>query len=198
MPAICRPSAPPVTPPVFPAGPAKPAARPQVGVADSEIPEAPFVEVAEEPAAGAPATFASRRGLEGAAAPLGPAPGFAAKARSGKPGETDRIPPRPVGLKTAGAAPAPAAQRAAGLSVTAPSLPGARGRKPAAKPAPQPAIPPRPAAATATPAGPSSIDSLGSFTGRQLPKRGKPKHLGLILTGLLLLVLAAIAAWASF
>ena len=39
---------------------------------------------------------------------------------------------------------------------------------------------------------------LTGLDGRPLPSRGRPRYLGLILTGLLLLALAAVAAWSSF
>ncbi|VDC33063.1 hypothetical protein XINFAN_03611 [Pseudogemmobacter humi] len=70
--------------------------------------------------------------------------------------------------------------------VTAPSIPGTR--KARAKPATAPA-----AAATAEAA--RSL-SAGPFGAR--PARGKPRYLGLILTAILLLCLALVAAWSSF
>lgn len=45
----------------------------------------------------------------------------------------------------------------------------------------------------------SSPDSIArGLSARALPQRGKPKYLGLILTGILLLLLALVAAWSSF
>ena len=89
------------------------------------------------------------------------------------------------------------ALRGLGALVTAPGIPGTKklrvasavaetrvNIKPDASNLMQTAKAPRPAGA-----------SLGSRTAAQ---RGKPKHLGLILTGLLLLFLALIAAWSSF
>lgn len=180
--------------PVTPPPPVKQRAQPSVSEAD--IPEAPYVEVGE--AAEQAAAFSSRRAAEASLAPAGPA--FGGKpVRGAKPGaapERSATPPRPAAAKPFGAGPAPAAQRASGLSVTAPGIPGSRNRKPA-KPAPQPAIPPLPASPAPAPSA-AKGNSMGTFGARQLPQRGKPRHLGLILTAILLLVLAAIAAWTSF
>lgn len=95
--------------------------------------------------------------------------------------------------------------RGLGALVTAPGIPGAR-KKVAAQPM-------APAAATAATAAaspaqaqsgatvappPEAAKSLGrGLGGRQAPTRGKPLYLGLILTGLLLLILAVIAAWST-
>ena len=51
-------------------------------------------------------------------------------------------------------------------------------------------------ASAATPA--KSAKGLGSFGDRSAPVRGKPRYLGLILTGILLLALAILAAWSSY
>ncbi|MBN2629805.1 MAG: hypothetical protein JXR75_04620 [Rhodobacteraceae bacterium] len=46
---------------------------------------------------------------------------------------------------------------------------------------------------------PSSTSAFGKGLGsRPVPQRGKPRYLGLILTGVLLLLLALVAAWSSF
>ncbi len=74
--------------------------------------------------------------------------------------------------------------------VTAPTIPGSRKRKSA----------PADAQNTAQPGSPESRKSLtkpgGTFASSK--QRGKPRYLGLILTGLLLVFLALIAAWSSF
>ncbi len=59
--------------------------------------------------------------------------------------------------------------------------------KPASEPTPDAATGPKPA-----------IKGLTGLDGRPLPSRGRPRYLGLILTGLLLLALALVAAWSSF
>jgi hypothetical protein len=72
--------------------------------------------------------------------------------------------------------------------VTAPSIPGSRKRK---------SLPPGAAAAVVAPDARKSLTKPGG-TFASSEKRGKPRYLGLILTGLLLLFLALIAAWSSF
>ena len=58
----------------------------------------------------------------------------------------------------------------------------------------------KPAAAQAAPTGAAKPGTKGltGLDGRPLPVRGKPRYMGLILTGLLLLALAVVAAWSSF
>lgn len=74
--------------------------------------------------------------------------------------------------------------------VTSPSIPGTRNNKPG--PA-RPAVTPG-----ATSAAEVSPDSLGlGLGGRKAPQRGKPRFLGLILTGILLLLLAIVAGLSS-
>ena len=74
--------------------------------------------------------------------------------------------------------------------VTAPTIPGSRKRKSV----------PADAQNTTQPGGPEARKSLtkpgGTFASSK--QRGKPRYLGLILTGLLLVFLALIAAWSSF
>ena len=99
--------------------------------------------------------------------------------------------------------------RGLGAFVTAPGIPGTRKKPvepvppretPAARSTPASAAP---AAATAAqPAAASSAapaqGGLGrKFGARPVATRGKPRHLGLILTGLLLLALAVVAAWST-
>ncbi|MDO8883265.1 hypothetical protein, partial [Pseudotabrizicola sp.] len=109
--------------------------------------------------------------------------------------------------------------------VTAPSIPGTRKKKPVANSvAAGPAITIKPASALgpgatlsapmdASPVtasvkaaaqslsrqAPISPDALAKgLSARTMPQRGKPRYLGLILTGILLLLLALVAAWSSF
>lgn len=99
----------------------------------------------------------------------------------------------PPAARPAAAAPAAAAAMAKGMAkglgglVTAPSIPGTR--KTRAKPATTPAT---------TPAASEAARSLGGGPFGARPARGKPRHLGLILTAILLLCLALVAAWSSF
>jgi hypothetical protein len=85
-----------------------------------------------------------------------------------------------------GAAAKSAGAKPLGAFVTAPSIPGSRKRKPL----------PVGAEAAGLPDGRKSLTKPGgTFASKE---RGKPRYLGLILTGLLLLFLALIAAWSSF
>ncbi|WP_430464397.1 hypothetical protein [Tabrizicola sp.] len=82
--------------------------------------------------------------------------------------------------------------RGLGAFVTAPGLPGLRKKPAEAAPAKT-----NPAAPSAEPVAPPP-QSLGNSLGaRPMPMRGKPRHLGLILTALLLLALAIVAAWST-
>ena len=83
--------------------------------------------------------------------------------------------------------------RALGSLVTSPSIPGAKAKKPAPARQTQQAINPSETATTTL-----NPDSLARGLGaRRAPQRGKPKYLGLIMTGVLLLMLAIFAAWSS-
>ncbi len=112
----------------------------------------------------------------------------------------DPVPPPPRLPGDPPAAPASTVQKAGkslgklGALVTAPGIAGSKGKRPSpAKPAPAKAV--NPAETTTTGINP---DALGQGLGaRRLPQRGKPRHLGLILTGILLLFLAVVAAWSS-
>ncbi|MFN4154547.1 MAG: hypothetical protein ACK4HF_07825 [Paracoccaceae bacterium] len=118
--------------------------------------------------------------------------------------------------------------RSLGSMVTAPSIPGTRKKKPAvngAAPAAAGLIKPAVAAATLAPASTlaapldaspvtASVKAASQSLARQntvspdaiakglsartMPQRGKPRYLGLILTGILLLILAIVAAWSSY
>lgn len=104
--------------------------------------------------------------------------------------------PRPE-LASARPGAAGKALRGLGALVTAPGIAGSKSPRPSTA-----ALDPRvsivtdaPKSQTSAKAVPKPNVPLGS---RAAPQRGKPKHLGLILTGLLLLFLALIAAWSSF
>ncbi len=94
------------------------------------------------------------------------------------------------------------ALRGLGALVTAPGIAGSKTRK---APVPQiagtsqsPILPAAKANPTAAPARvPPPRAGIG-LGGKQAPVRGKPRYLGLALTLLLLLCLAAVAAWSSF
>ncbi|WP_164612999.1 hypothetical protein [Pseudotabrizicola algicola] len=117
--------------------------------------------------------------------------------------------------------------RSLGTLVTAQSIPGTRKKKPgpAASPAAPVGVKPGVAASTLAPittlaapldsasakasvaAAAQSLtrqktpapDAIGrGLSARTMPRRGKPRYLGLILTGVLLLLLALVAAWSSF
>jgi hypothetical protein len=104
--------------------------------------------------------------------------------------------------KTAGAA---KALRGLGALVTAPGIAGSKARKVVPPPTvPDPRIAPVAgsaakvtAAITSKAEKPTQRPGIG-LGGRAAPVRGKPRHLGLILTGVLLLLLALVAAWSSF
>ncbi|WP_431298789.1 translation initiation factor 2 [Tabrizicola sp. BL-A-41-H6] len=159
---------------------------------DDELPPAPSTA--------AMVAFASRRAAANAAA--------AATAPNvfGKP--VEELPPlasaTPAvlapGAPLTGAKPLPAGPVRPGATkpqlgpITAPTLPGTR--KPKGKGAP----PPEPGGiAQNRPAVPGArtLTKPGGTFGTK-PQRGRPRFLGLILTGLLLLFLALVAAWSSF
>jgi hypothetical protein len=87
--------------------------------------------------------------------------------------------------------------RGLGAFVTAPGIPGTR-KKPAEVAVPRPAVAAPPAQQSATTVSNEAKTGLGrKFGVRPVAMRGKPRHLGLILTGVLLLVLAVVAAWST-
>jgi hypothetical protein len=177
--------------------------KPSVSVID-DVPDAPYVEVPDLGPDLPPATppFASRRAsdLPSGAPALGaaPAPGMAppksAKPAAAKTAAEPPIarprPPAAAAASVAAPAVAPRAPLASGKpgSVTAPGIAGTKARKPKTPP---------PAARPAAPAPASGAQTMGGFGARQLPQRGKPRYLGLILTAALLLFLALVAAWSS-
>ncbi len=87
------------------------------------------------------------------------------------------------------------ASKGFGAFVTAPSIPGAKGpRAPVAQKGPLNAPSANPSGVSPARPGTRPI-GLGA---RPVQARGKPRFLGLILTGILLVLLALVAAWASF
>ncbi len=102
-------------------------------------------------------------------------------------------------LPTAAASKGAAAKNAKGLKgfgvfVTAPGIAGAK--------KPRVNIPQKPADEQGANPGGLSPARAGTrpigLGARPVPQRGKPRYLGLILTGVLLVLLALVAAWASF
>jgi hypothetical protein len=171
---------------------------PATSVVSPQVPdvvdEAPFQDVSDQTAdpAGvdsdlppAPSTaalmaFASRRAAaDGGAKPLGAPPPRGGAA------------PMPGLLADRLAARAETSAAPAGAFVTDPSLPGGKKRKPLATAGTAAAMP-----LPDMPRKPLTKPG-GTFASAQ-PVRGKPRFLGLILTGILILFLALVAAWSSF
>ena len=103
--------------------------------------------------------------------------------------------PRPAAAPKLAAKDGKGALRGLGALVTAPGIAGSRKRKAAPVTAPVASATPA-AAAVAKPQTPAR-SPLGGLGGRPVPQRGKPRHLGLILTLILLLCLLLIAAWST-
>ncbi len=136
---------------------------------------------------------------------LGPAPGQ----RPSVPRPTMARPAAAPPVVTRSALPFPAKTNAAkpgaaaksgkgnGSALPAPGLAGAQRERnvvpmlPTAASAPPDVLPPKPAA-KAAPKGRTGLD------GRPMAQANKPRYLGLILTGILLLLLALVAAWSSY
>ena len=167
------------------------ATRRPAGAADEDLPP--------EPSPAALAAFASRRAPEVAPRPVTPpARGVLSDGPNSfrppveRPGSV-----RPAGARLAPDAGQPAASRPAprsdatvkglGAPVTSPTIPGAgKPRKVDIPPPAEGTPPPRPTKA-----------SSNSFGSRPAPVRGKPKYLGLILTGALLLLIILVGAWSK-
>ena len=151
------------------------------------------------PAAIAMAAFNSRARAEAPAAPRPAGPRLAAPLADRPATKPDRPaasrPAPKFSYETPGERPAPAAGKGLktlGAIVTATAIPGSRKvRAMGGAPAQQPAAPD----ATAAAAQARRPNGLGT---RPMPVRGKPRHLGLILTGLLLIMLALAAGLSSF
>jgi hypothetical protein len=173
-----------------------------LGIAATSLPDEDD-DLPPMPSAAALAAFGRRRGTEGSGAsdpggapslPAASRPDATALARAarGKPIEDLPPVPRPA---PAQAAPAAAATARAGLDplVKSPGIAGAR----KGKPKPTPAVPAAraPAIAAAAPSASEAARSLSRSPFASPPR--KPRHLGLILTAILLLCLALVAAWSS-
>lgn len=177
-------------------------------VADAGIADVPAADVVQDDLPPAPSqaaliAFASRRSQDTGARPL---TADAAKPAVGTPMPglvAERLAARAQALAEAGAARAPAPARGdmplrdAAAFVTAPTLAG---------PAPAPAKKRKggPAPTVMAAAGVNDLPARkpltkpgGTFATSDAA-RGKPRFLGLILTGILLLFLALVAAWSSF
>ena len=190
-----------------PAAPEAFVARPRFGnVIDpqvQDIDEAPFAEVAESDVADAPALPADD---------LPPAPStaalmaFASRRATANAGQTTQ-PPRPLpdttmpGLvadRMAGRAQGnarPEPRVTMGAAVTVPPT-GKRQRKPDVVARPTAPVIAATIAAADVPRKP--LTKPGGTFASAAPVRGKPRYLGLILTGILILFLALLAAWSSF
>ena len=176
-------------------------AFPSVEAAVSDTGGLPKDDLPPAPPAAIMAAFASRRASDlPHTKPAGPAMSMDSRESLERAGNKSAPPPlsRPiVGADTAalrtelrGTGDAPIVRPTLGKSntafVTAPTIPGLRKRKSVAP--------------DAQPGSPDTRKPLtkpgGTFASSK--QRGKPRYLGLILTGLLLVFLALIAAWSSF
>lgn len=150
-------------------------------------------------APGKPAPPAKGRKDMGLAAPKpGSRPALVATSDTAPPARSGLPPlgPRPT-LVGAPSDPAGKPLRGIGAMVTAPGLPGAKkARTPGA--APDAKVQIRPDPSKLPPPGRLSQRQSNGLGSRLAASGGKPKYLGLILTGLLLLVLVLVAAWSSF
>lgn len=209
--ADLRPAAPPAPPPVTAAE--APEAPMAVDVEEeAEPPRTPVTDPAIEddvppmPAWTPAMAFASRRAAEPAAtaptatAPARPAPAAAKAATVERPAGARALPAATPAGRVARPAAAPKAPRTPSPLVTAPQIPGTRRKTvaPVSDPATGASVALEAAEAAAPVARPrSAAKPGGTFAARPAPVRGKPRYLGLILTGLLLLFLALVAAWSS-
>ncbi|MCB6178650.1 hypothetical protein LHP98_10975 [Rhodobacter sp. Har01] len=170
----------------------------------------PETDLPPAPSAAAMMAFASRRAGETepdsaprVAPPLGAAtrPDAATLARAARGKPVEDLPPMPRPPQ-AGARPAIPGAKSTALRgptalVTAPSIPGTRRVK--AKPQPQFNVTGSGAALQTAASPADAARSLGRspFAGRPA-QRGRLRHLGLVLTVILLVCLALVAAWSSF
>ena len=130
-----------------------------------------------------------------------PAPRGGAKPVADKPASARPVPK--FSYETPGEKPpTPAAKALRGVTalVTAPSIPGGRKAKvsPPATAASNAVASAAAAAGGATSANGQSTRRPAGLGSRPMPVRGKPRHLGLILTGILLIMLALAAGLSSF
>ncbi|MDX5349887.1 MAG: translation initiation factor 2 [Paracoccaceae bacterium] len=183
-----------------------------VSLPADEVEEAPFADVPEEDAPPAPEAIAPKPSVTATelADDIPPAPPSAAlvafaSRRSAAAASATAAPPVAAPQRGADALPAgspapsapsapvrPAAAKGFQGLVTAPSIPGTRG-KPRLKPGTEI---PRP-----NPQGPTTVKSParpGGTFGTPAPSRGRPGIVFTVLVALLLLFLALIAAWSSY
>ncbi len=146
--------------------------------------------------AAAMVAFASRRSVGTGGPDAMPRSGEPAVRAFGKPVEDLPAIPRPT-LAAAKALPAGPSRsgpaKGFGGIVTAPTLPGTRKVK--GKGLPSSDVPRPPGLAAA---GAKTLVKPGGTFGARTPQRGRPRYLGMILTALLLVFLALVAAWSSF
>jgi hypothetical protein len=196
--------------PTLPPQPMPPPAPPLAQVVATSVPdiddEAPFAEVTDQDVAAAanadddippaPSTaalmaFASRRAAAGETGPLGPKPVGAPPPRRAEttiPGLlADRMAAR---AQSAGTGSSPNL----GAAVTAPIAAGGKKRKAIVGGAAAATV----AASVAADSPRKPLTKPGGTFASSAPARGKPRYLGLILTGILILFLALVAAWSSF
>ena len=198
-----------LTPPPLAARLAEPPvkSRPVDPVAAAPTPPKPPVDdIPPSPASAVISAFASRR-----AAPELPVakPPEARKTATAGAAAPQRPPvPRPTLAKPP--APLPSASRDSTLPFPTKSATAAARFAPGKSSRPMVSAPsalaakrnvvqlPKPAAAADDAAPTADAKTATGLDGRPVPPRGKPRYLGLILTGLLLLALALVAAWSSF
>jgi len=210
----------PPTPPVqakaqapAPAAEPKPAAAPAPSVLGQSVAEASAVAPAV--AEGMPATPPAQ---DKAAPPPARAPGPDGRAGADLPPAAKAAEVKPAAPPVSAATPAPAAPVAAPKPEVKPlskpvaptpprpgitERPAARASKPLAAMVTAASIPglrgsAKPATAGAKDAAKPAKPAADPLAMRAARPRGKPKYLGLVLTGILLLFLAMIAAWSSF
>ncbi len=153
-------------------------------------------EVPPAPSSAAMVAFASRRAAAGVVADSPPRAADTPARAFGKPvEELPAISRPPLGAarpQPAGPARSSPAKGFSGL-VTAPSIPGTRKVK--SKGLPSSDVPRPPGIAAP---GTKTLTKPGGTFGNRAPQRGRPRFLGMILTALLLVFLALVAAWSSF
>lgn len=194
--------------------PAKPPA-PRLSVLDAGLGPDPDADDLPPPPSGAALAAFNRRGsgdLPAATRPIvTPAQRPAANAAAPKPVVERPVAAKPIpkfSYETPGAKPAPRdsalrngaaagskALRGLGALVTAPSIPGGKKVKITTAATPSASTT---ATTTGTPTASGQAKRPAGLGSRPMPVRGKPRHLGLILTGILLVMLALAAALSSF
>jgi hypothetical protein len=153
------------------------------GPQDDDLPPAPstaaLMAFASRRAAGDTPTAPARDTLRGSVTTT--MPGLLADRLAARAQATGTLPPQPVSARE------PARMAGGAAAVTAPAVPGGKKRKTATTaPIAAPEIPRKP------------LTKPGGTFATSQPVRGKPRFLGLILTGILILFLALVAAWSSF